>query len=294
MPTTDGTPLKVLVLVKYTPDPQFPRSLGPADEDYRLDRSESVLSELDEYALEAGLRLAEAHGDGKDLQVTALSMGPSAASAAVKKALQIGASAGVLVSDDALPGSDAQATSVVLAAAVRRLAPDVVITGMASTDAETGVIPSMLAARLGWAQLTLADQLELDASGARLRGRRSTATHVDDLEVDLPAVVSVTDQYTQPRYPNFKAIMAARKKPLDTLSLQDLGLDAAGVGRSGSATTVVEAGTVPTRQGGRTIVDDGEAGLALVDFLDQRGLLPSAATRMPSAATRTIEPEQGA
>jgi electron transfer flavoprotein beta subunit len=275
MSTSDEAPLKVLVLVKYTPDPQFPRSLGPQDEDYRLDRSESVLSELDEYALEAGLRLAESHGDGKNLHVTALSMGPASASAAVKKALQIGASDGVLVSDEALAGSDAQATSRVLAAAVARLRPDVVITGMASTDAETAVMASMVAARLGWAQLTLVDRVELDESGTGLRGRRSGSVGVDEWAVQLPAVVSVTDQFTQPRYPNFKAIMAARKKPLETWGLDELGLDPATVGRAGSTTDVVEAGTVPTRQGGCTIVDDGEAGLALVDFLDQRGLLPA-------------------
>jgi electron transfer flavoprotein beta subunit len=233
-----------------------------------------VLSELDEYALEAALRLAEAHGDGKDLDVTAVTMGPESASAAAKKALQIGASSAVLVSDEALAGSDALATSVALAAAVRRIDPDLVITGMTSTDAETGVIPSMLAARLGWAQMTLLDQVEPDPDGSGLRGRRTSANSTVELSVGLPAVVSVTDQYAQPRYPNFKAIMAARKKPLSTWGLADLGLDASVVGRAGSATSVTEAGNVATRQGGRTIVDDGQAGVALVEFLDQRGLLP--------------------
>lgn len=267
-------PLKIIVLVKHVPDAQFDRHLsGP---DNTLDRSESILSELDEYALEAALQLIEARGgDAAGNRVIALSMGPAGAVNAIKKSLQIGASEGVHLSDDALAGSDAAATSLALAAAVRHLGADVpadlVITGMASTDGETSLVPAQLAERLGLPQVTFAASLEID--GGTLTGRREGDTSALTVEADLPAVVSVTDQINDPRYPNFKGIMAAKKKTITTLSLADVGLDPAQVGRAGSWTAVETAEARPPRTAGTIITDEGDAGIRLVDFLAAQKLL---------------------
>lgn len=270
MSKSSGAPVKVLVLVKYVPDAQFPRQF---DAHHRLERTESILSELDEYAVEAALQISESHGGDKVSPVTVLTMGPAGASAAVKKSLQMGAASGVHVLDDAIAGSDALSTSRVLEATVRRLAPDLVVTGMSSTDAETGVLPSMVAARLGWPQLTLASEVSLSEDASTLSVRRDEDAVSLALSSSLPAVLSVTDQANEPRYPNFKSILGARKKPVDTISLAELGLSADMVGSAGSAVSLLEAGDAPARAAGRVIVDDGSAGVALVDFLADRKLL---------------------
>jgi electron transfer flavoprotein beta subunit len=266
--------LKIIVLVKHVPDAQFDRHLN--GEGYTTDRDESILSELDEYALEAALQLAEARGGSKaGNQVIALSMGPSGAVNAVKKSLQMGATEGVHLTDDALAGSDAAATSLALAAAIRHLgadAPvDLVLTGMASTDGETSLVPAQLAERLGLPQVTFASSLEVD--GGRLTARRDADTYSESLEAPLPAVVSVTDQINEPRYPNFKGIIAAKRKTITTLSLSDIGVDPAQVGHTGSWTRVSSAEERPPRTAGTIITDEGDAGIKLVDFLAAQKLL---------------------
>jgi electron transfer flavoprotein beta subunit len=238
--------LKIIVLVKHVPDAQFDRHLN--GERYTTDRDESILSELDEYALEAALQLAEARGGSKaGNQVIALSMGPSGAVNAVKKSLQMGATEGVHLTDEALAGSDAAATSLALAAAVQRLGQDgpvdLIITGMASTDGETSLVPAQLAERLGLPQVTFASSLDVD--GGRLVARRDADTTSETVEAALPAVVSVTDQINEPRYPNFKGIIAAKRKSITTLSLADIGVDAAQVG------TPVPGPRWPVRRSGR-------------------------------------------
>ena len=275
-------PLNIVVLVKHVPDTQFDRHLsGPG---HTLDRSESILSELDEYALEAALQLAEARGgQAGGNMVTALTMGPDAAVNAVKKALQMGAYQGIHVNDAALAGSDAAATSAVLAAAVRYAAgtdsaglPDLVVTGMASTDGETSLVPAQLAERLQLAQITFASELEVDddeSGAAVVRARRDGDSFSETLEAPLPALVSVTDQANDPRYPNFKGIMAAKKKTVTVLSLEDLGIDPAQVGLDGSWTTVAASAPRPPRSAGTIITDDGTAGVALVDYLAARKLI---------------------
>ena len=266
--------LKIIVLVKHVPDAQFDRHL--TGEGSTLDRSESILSELDEYALEAALQLAEARGgEAAGNKVIALSMGTAGALNAVKKSLQIGASEGVHLSDEALAGSDAAATSLALAAAIRHLGADtpadLIITGMASTDGETSLVPAQLAERLDLPQVTFASSLELD--GATLTARRDGDAHADTVEATLPALVSVTDQINNPRYPNFKAIMAAKKKTITTLSLADIGVDPAHVGRPGSWTEVESAEARPARTAGTIITDEGDAGIKLVEFLTAQKLL---------------------
>lgn len=272
----ENTALNIVVLVKHVPDAQFDRHLSGAQK--TLDRSESILSELDEYALEAALQLSETHG-GKNSgnTVTAVTMGPSGAVAAVKKSLQIGATAGVHLSDEALAGSDAAATSLALAAVVRYLGEQgpvsLVLTGMASTDGETSLVPAQLAARLGLPQVTFASELELADDGASLTVRRDGDTHTEVIEARLPAVVSVTDQINEPRYPNFKGILAAKKKKITTLTLAELGIDSAAVGVAGSWTSVEEAAPRPPRTAGTIITDEGDAGVQLVDFLAAQKLL---------------------
>ena len=266
--------LKIIVLVKHVPDAQFDRHL--TGEGYTTDRDESILSELDEYALEAALQLAEARGGSKaGNQVIALSMGPSGAVNAIKKALQIGATEGVHLTDGALAGSDAAATSLALAAAIRHLgsdAPvDLVLTGMASTDGETSLVPAQLAERLDLPQVTFASSLEVD--GGRLTARRDADTSSETVEAPLPAVVSVTDQINEPRYPNFKGIIAAKRKSITTLSLADIGVDPAQVGHAGSWTSVLSAEERPPRTAGTIITDEGDAGIKLVDFLAAQKLL---------------------
>lgn len=267
-----GTPLNILVLVKHVPDVQFERHLSPTG--HRLDRQDSVLSELDEYAIEAALALAESRGGEKGgNHVTALTMGPAGAANAVKKSLQMGASAGVHISDTALEGSDAGATSLVLATAIKHLGGfDVVLTGMASTDAETSLVPAQLAERLGLAQLTNLSAVEL--SDANI----ITATRVGEdgaqtLSAPLPVLISVTDQANEPRYPNFRGILAAKKKKITTLSLAELGLEASTVGTAGSGTRVLEAAPHEPRSAGEIITDSGQGGLALVDFLADAKLI---------------------
>jgi len=263
--------LKIVVLVKHVPDAQFDRHL--TGQGNTVDRDESILSELDEYALEAALQLSEARGGAKaGNEVIALSMGPAGAVNSVKKSLQIGASSGVHLNDDALAGSDAAATSLALAAAIRYLGPvDLILTGMASTDGETSLVPAQLAERLGVPQVTFASALELN--GTTLTAQRDGDGRSDTVEASLPALVSVTDQINEPRYPNFKGILAAKKKKITTLALSDIGVDAGQVGAAGSLTAVETAAARPPRTAGTIITDEGDAGIKLVDFLAAQKLL---------------------
>ena len=177
----------------------------------------------------------------------------------------MGAHEGVHVLDDAIHGSDAIATSKVLAAAIGKLEYDIVLTGMASTDGTMSVVPAMLAERLSLPQVTFASELTVTDGVARIRRDGDTSTEI--IEATLPAVVSVTDQINEPRYPSFKGIMAAKKKPLQTWSLADLGLSADEVGLSAAWTTVEEITARPPRQAGQIVTDEGDGGTQLVAFL---------------------------
>ena len=253
--------MKIVVLVKHVPEPTAAWRFST---DLTLDRAgvEGRLSQLDEYAIEQCVRLAEA---GVPVEITCVTMGPAPAADALRKALAMGGHRGVHVVDGALPGSDALATSLVLAEAVRRLGFDLVVCGMASTDAEMSVVPSMVAERLGVPQATNASALAID--GASVTVRRETDSATEEVVVPLPAVVSVTDQSGEPRYPAFKAIMAARKKPVDTWSLADLGVDPADVGRAASGTVVEDAQPRPPRTAGTVVVDEGDGAARLAEYL---------------------------
>jgi electron transfer flavoprotein beta subunit len=263
--------MNIVVCVKYVPDAQADRGFEP---DRTTDRVgvDGLLSELDEYAVEEALSIVEA-GSG---QVTVLTVGPEQAATAVKKALQMGADAGVHVQDDAIAGSDAVATSLVLASAVAKLgeqAPvDLVLTGMASTDGAMSVVPAMLAERLGVPQVTYASKVAVDGdgAGASVTIRRDGDTSTQEISATLPAVVSVTDQINEPRYPSFKGIMAAKKKPVTTWGLADIGVDAAQVGLDAAWTSVDDVTARPARQKGEIVVDEGDGGTKLAEFLVAR------------------------
>ncbi|GAB3683295.1 electron transfer flavoprotein subunit beta/FixA family protein [Angustibacter aerolatus] len=254
--------MKIVVCVKYVPDAQADRRFRDADATTDREGVDGRLSELDEYALEAALTLVEA-GEG---EVVALTMGPAGAADAVKKSLQMGAHSGVHVLDDAIAGSDSVGTSLVLARAVEKVGGvDLVLTGMASTDGSMSVVPAMLAERLGLPQVTYASELTVD--GGTVSIRRDGDAESQRISASLPAVVSVTDQINEPRYPSFKGIMAAKKKPVETWSLADLGVDAADVGLDAAWTRVEQITPRPPREQGQVVTDDGEGGARLAEYL---------------------------
>ncbi|MGH8834426.1 MAG: electron transfer flavoprotein subunit beta/FixA family protein [Actinomycetes bacterium] len=256
--------MKIVVCVKQVPDTASERTLDPADNTLDRAKVDGVLNELDEYAVEEALRLAEAHGG----EVTALSMGPERARETVLKALQMGADAGVHLVDDALHGSDVAATSLALAAVLQAREWDLVILGSESTDARTSVLPAMLAERLDRPQLTFANKVEVD--GATVRIHRQTEDGYQVVEGRLPAVISVVEKINEPRYPSFKGIMAAKKKQIDALTLADLELEPGQVGLAASWTAVNEFAARPPRAAGTIVKDDGDGGAKLADFLAEQ------------------------
>src|ERR1700727_2745463 len=209
--------MNIVVCMKQVPDTWSERKLRSADSTLDRDAADGVMNELDEYAVEEGLRLTEAHGG----EVTILTMGPQKAAESIRKALSMGADKAVHLLDDALAGSDALATSAALAAALGRIGFDLVILGSESTDARTGVVPAMLAERLGVPQLTLASKVDIDGTSVTIR--RVTDDGYAVVSGSLPAVVSVVEKINEPRYPTFKGIMAAKKKPVQVLTLGDVG-----------------------------------------------------------------------
>jgi electron transfer flavoprotein beta subunit len=253
--------MNIVVCVKQVPDTWAERTLRT--DDSRLDRAsvDGVINELDEYAIEEGLRLAEAHGG----EVTILSMGPEKASESIRKALSMGADKAVHLVDDALEGSDALATSLAMATVLQRTGFDLVILGSESTDARMGVLPAMLAERLGVPQLTLASKVEVDGSAITIQ--RQTDYGYDTVAGTLPAVVSVVEKINEPRYPSFKGIMAAKKKPVEVLSLADAGIDPAHVGLAAAATEVVSFAQRPPREAGTIVKDEGDGGVKAAEFL---------------------------
>jgi electron transfer flavoprotein beta subunit len=260
--------MNIVVCVKYVPDSTADRQF---ESDNTVDRVgvDGLLSELDEYAVEQALQLKEKTG-GEDTTVTALCVGPEKAVDAVRKALQMGADQGIHVVDDAIAGSDAAATSLVLAKAIEKAGADskvdLVVCGMSSTDAAMSVVPAMLAERLNLPQVTLASVIE--TQGAQVRVKRDGDTATEVIGATMPLVLSVTDQSGEARYPSFKGIMAAKKKPLETWSLGDLGVDAGQVGLSVSWTQVEETTARPPRTAGEIVKDeDGSGAKALAEFL---------------------------
>jgi electron transfer flavoprotein beta subunit len=256
--------MNIVVCVKQVPDTAMERTLKA--EDGTLDRQslDGLINELDEYAIEEALKIAEAHGG----DVTIVSMGPEKAAESIRKALSMGADKAVHLTEDALAGSDALGTSLALAEVLKLTGFDLVILGSESTDARTGVLPAMLAERLGVTQLTLASRVEIDES--RVTIRRVTDDGYSVVTGALPAVVSVVEKINEPRYPTFKGIMAAKKKPVQVLSLSDIGIAATAVGLANAATGVADFAARPPRAAGVVVKDEGDGGAKAADFLAER------------------------
>jgi electron transfer flavoprotein beta subunit len=256
--------MNIVVCVKQVPDTAVERTLRPGEGTLDRESVDGLINELDEYAIEEGLKIAEAHGG----EVTILSMGPARAAESVRKALSMGADKAVHVLDDELAGSDALATSLALAEALRQTGFDLVILGSESTDARTGVVPAMLAERLGVPQLTLASKVDTDGTSVTIR--RVTDEGYAVVSGPLPAVVSVVEKINEPRYPTFKGIMAAKKKPVQTLTLADLSLEASAVGLANAATGVADFAARPPRSTGVIVKDEGDGGAKAAAFLAER------------------------
>lgn len=269
--------MRIVVCVKHVPDLQSDRSL---DQDGRVVRGEDdVLNELDENAVEAALQLAEQHGG----DVVALTMGPPESVDAVRRALQMGAGEAVHVQDERVAGSDVVGTARVLAAAVRKLGEhepvDLVLTGMASMDGLTAMLPAALASCLELPGLTLASEVSVGDGAVTIT--RTLGEGDEVLRAPLPAVVSVTDQANEPRYPNFRAMLAAKKRRVSTWDLDDLGLasteaEADGgpeVGVAGAGTRVLTAEATPPRQQGEVVNDTGDGGERLAAYLVENKLV---------------------
>ncbi|MGW3028081.1 electron transfer flavoprotein subunit beta/FixA family protein [Streptomyces sp. NPDC001221] len=253
--------LRIAVCVKYVPDATGDRHFA---DDSTVDREDvdGLLSELDEYAVEQALQIADGSDDA---EITVLTMGPEDAKEALRKALSMGADRAVHVEDDDLHGTDALGTSLVLAKAIEHIGYDLVVCGMASTDGAMGVLPALLAERLNVPQATLLS--EVSVADGQVTGRRDSDAASEQLQASLPAVVSVTDQSGEARYPSFKGIMAAKKKPVESLDLSDLGIEADEVGLKGAWTTVEAVTERPARTAGTIVKDEGEGGKQLAEFL---------------------------
>jgi len=251
--------VNVIVLAKYVPNPNGTPEIG---EDFRLKREgvEGALDPGDEYGVEAGLQLADQQGG----EVTIVSMGPEVAMGGVRKALSMGAHKAVVVTDDALKGADALATARVLAKAIEKTGFDLVIAGVESTDGYTGTMPMALAELLGVPCATFARKIEL-ADGT-LRVERQTEAGYDVVECPLPAVVTVTAGVNNPRYPTLKGIMQAKQKPVDRLSVSDLGLSADDV-KATQEVSGIEAAAA--KAAGEIVEDDGSGAARIAQFLQE-------------------------
>jgi electron transfer flavoprotein beta subunit len=255
--------MNVVVCVKQIPDPAGVMKLDPVSHNL-VREGKLILDDSDSYGVEMGLQLAEQAGGG---EVTLVSMAPGSETSGLRTALAMGAARAILVSDPVLAGSDALGTAKVLAAAIKRAAPDLVLTATESTDGYTGTVPVQVAELLGLPSVTFAKKVTV--SGSKLTVERQTEEGFDEVEVPLPAVVSVTAGVVEPRYPSFKGIMAAKNKPVEELKVADLGLDASVVGAAGARQEVVAVNPAEARQAGEVVVDEGDAFQQIIGYLEK-------------------------
>jgi electron transfer flavoprotein beta subunit len=253
--------MNIVVLVKQVPDSGSERKLDPSDNTVARAGADNVINEMDEYAIEEALLVKEAHGG----EVTVLTVGPDSATDAIRKALSMGADRAVHVVDPAIHGSCAVQTSAILAAALQQLEFDLVLCGAESTDGQVSVMPALLAERLGIPQLSGARKLTVEGGIAKVE--RQTDGGFWALEAPLPAIVSTWDTINEPRYPSFKGIMAAKKKPVETKSLADLGIDPSTVGLATATSAVLDFAGRPPKGEGVKVTDEGDGAQKLVDFL---------------------------
>ena len=264
--------MKIAICVKQVPDSWAEKKMVNG----LLDRAgvDAVLNDLDEYAIEEALRIVEPLNEGAETPlhtITLISMGPERATEALRKGLSMGADDAILISDPALAGSDALATSKVLAEVIKKGGFDLVFCGTESTDARMSVIPAMLAERLEWAQLSFAGSVKVDPAASRVEIARMTDAGVETMSANFPAVVSVIEKINEPRYPSFKGIMAAKKKPIETKTVSDLGIS--DVGLAAAWSVVDDATARPPRAKGIKVEDAGDGGTKLVEFLAEKRLV---------------------
>ncbi|MBI1352237.1 MAG: electron transfer flavoprotein subunit beta [Actinomycetales bacterium] len=256
--------MKIAVCVKQVPDTWAEKQLTAGDATLDRESADGVMNELDEYAVEESLKLVEAHGG----EVVVVSMGPERAAETVRKALSMGADSGIHLVGDDFHGSDALATSYALAEVLKDRGFDLVVFGSESTDARMSVVPAMVAERLGWAQLTFAQQVEV--SGSDVTIERVTEEGHATVTASMPAVVSVVEKINEPRYPSFKGIMAAKKKPVETLDAAGAGLDPAQLGLSAAWSAVADFAARPPKAAGTVVTDEGDGGMKIAGFLAEQ------------------------
>lgn len=252
--------MKVVVCVKQIPDPATPYQLEEGT-NWLVRPPDQVLDDTDRYGVEMGLQIAQAN----EGTVTLVSMGPTGNAQGIRQALAMGADKAVIVDDDALRGSDALATSRVLAAAISEEGFDLVIAGTESTDGYAGVVPQMVAELLDVPALTYATRVNIESDGVEIH--RQTAVGYDVVSSPLPALVSVTAGVVEPRYPTFKGIMDAKKKPVETKSATDLGVELP------EMQVVESVSDAPERSAGRKVEDEGEAFNEIVALLEQKKVI---------------------
>jgi electron transfer flavoprotein beta subunit len=253
--------MNVIVCVKQIPDPASPGELDPSSNTLKRD-GKLILDESDGYGVEMALQLVDTAGGG---EVSIVSMAPNGEVSGMRTALAMGAVKGVLVSDPELAGSDALTTAKVLAAAVQKIGDaDLILAGTESSDGYTGTVPEQMAEVLGLPSVTFAKTVTIE--GETLKVERQTEAGYDEVTCPLPAVVSVTAGVVEPRYPSFKGIMAAKSKPVDTVTAADLGVTP--VGWAGAGQEIVDVAQAPEREAGEIIEDDGETFTKIVEYLD--------------------------
>ena len=254
--------MNVVVCVKQIPDPADPGALDPETKTLKRD-VKLILDESDSYGVEMGLQLVDAAGGG---EVKLVSMAPNNEMSGLRTALAMGAESAVLVSDEALAGSDSLSTAKVLAAVIARCEPDLILTATESSDGYTGTVPVQIAELMDLPSVTFGKEIEVADGVATVK--RQTEAGFDQVECPLPAVVSVTAGVVEPRYPSFKGIMAAKNKPVDELDLAALGIDPATVGWAGARQEIVDITESPASEAGEIVHDEGDAHERIMAFLD--------------------------
>jgi electron transfer flavoprotein beta subunit len=259
--------MNVVVCVKQIPDPAAPPALDPGTKNL-VRAGKLILDDSDAYGVEMALQLADAAGGG---EVTLVSMAPNGETSGLRTALAMGAAKAILISDDALAGTDALGTAKVLAAAIKRAEPDLILAATESTDGYTGATPVQIAELLGLPSVTFAKQVEIDGNSVKVQ--RQTEAGYDEVESPLPALVTVTAGVVEPRYPSFKGIMAAKSKSVETLTAADLGIDSSQIGSAGARQEITEVAEAEARASGEIVVDEGEGYQRVIEFLEQLKVL---------------------
>jgi electron transfer flavoprotein beta subunit len=260
--------MNIAVLIKQVPDTYSERTLRSADGILDRAAADPVLDEINERAVEAALQLKEAHGG----EVTVVCMGPAPAADAIRKALSMGADRAVHLSDDALAGSDAVQTARALAQVIKTLpGMDLILAGNGASDGRVAAVPAMVADVLDLPALTHARQITVD--GTTVTVRRETDRGAVGLTAELPAVISVGEKLNEPRYPSFKGIMAAKKKPVTQLSAADAGIGAAETGLASALTKVTSVTPKPPKSAGQKTADDGDGGAQIAAYLVAQKLI---------------------